>query len=418
MMKPNQYVLSLLMVAAFVPAAVVAQQSWSDTEVRRIESLWLGTLPDLPPSPSNRVANDPDAARFGQRLFFDPRLSGNQEISCSTCHAPDEGFAERKPVSEGMGRTAMNAPTVFGAAFSPWQFADGRADSLWGQALGPLENAKEMGNDRLSVARTIARYYRDEYTSVFGPIPAVLTRSGLPMRATPLGREVERANWERINPDDRVAISTVFANVGKAIEAYERYLVPGRGRWSRFDLFVDRLRDPERASNNVLTPEEEAGLRLFVGQGNCISCHSSPLMTDHDFHDTGQRLAQNQPLGRASGVQVLRDSEFTCLGQFSDAVRTSCVRLSTLLSVRLPPRDNSAVKTASLRNVAHTAPYGVDGRFASLGEVLAHKNSPPAESELKPLGLTANQLFQIEAFLLAVDAPVDSDPRWLEAPVR
>jgi cytochrome c peroxidase len=416
-MNVMQAIAGVIVGIGIVSVSSRAHQSWSDTEIQRIESLWIGALPDSPPSRGNRVADDPRAARLGQRLFFDPAFSANGEVSCASCHAPDEGFAEHKPVSEGIARVALNAPTVIGAAYSPWQFWDGRADSLWAQALGPLENAHEMGGNRLSVARTVARKYAAVYEELFGPVPSVLHRDDLPERAGPVGSREALEAWMRLDASERLAITQVFVNVGKALEAYERKLIPSRGRWSRFDLFVERLRDPERDPGGVLSAAEEAGLRLFVGRAQCVACHNTPLMTDHAFHDTGLRLQNGEPLGRSSGIQSLLNSEFSCLGRFADPEAQPCVALNALLDSSTSAISTSAVKTPGLRSVTQTAPYGVDGRFATLTEVLRHKNRPPADSQLPPLELTDLELAQLEAFLGAVATPIDADPSWLQAPM-
>jgi cytochrome c peroxidase len=416
-MNVTRVIAGVILGIGIVSVSSQANSSWSDTEMQRIESLWIGALPDPPPSRGNRVADDARAARLGQRLFFDPAFSGNGEVSCASCHAPDEGFAERKPVSEGIARVALNAPTVIGAAYSPWQFWDGRADSLWAQALGPLENEREMGGNRLGVARTVARHYAGAYEDLFGPIPKVLHRDDLPERAGPVGSREALEAWMRLEASERLAITQVFVNVGKALEAYERKLIPSRGRWSRFDLFVERLRDPERDPGGVLSQAEEDGLRLFVGRGQCIACHNTPLMTDHAFHDTGLRLQNGESLGRSSGVQALLNSEFSCLGRFADPEAQPCADLSDLLNSSLTTISATGVKTPGLRNVTQTAPYGVDGRFETLEDVLRHKNRPPTDSQLPALSLTDLELTQLEAFLRAVDTPIDADSSWLQAPM-
>ena len=77
---------------------------WTDAQLATIASLWLGSLPDLPPDPSNRVADDPAAVELGHALYFDPRLSADGTISCATCHEPERYFTDGKPLPEGLAR--------------------------------------------------------------------------------------------------------------------------------------------------------------------------------------------------------------------------------------------------------------------------------------------------------------------------
>ena len=131
--------------AAAVHAFAVAGPRWSAQERETLRSLALASLGPLPKDPSNRVADDPRAAALGHRLFFDARLSGNGRVSCATCHVPDREFQDGIALAEGVGTTARRTMPVAGTAHSPWLFWDGRADSQWAQALGPLESAVEHG---------------------------------------------------------------------------------------------------------------------------------------------------------------------------------------------------------------------------------------------------------------------------------
>ncbi|MDH5584142.1 MAG: cytochrome-c peroxidase, partial [Gammaproteobacteria bacterium] len=101
------------------------------------------SLPELPPDPSNAVADNPLAAEFGRMLFFDTRLSANGAVSCATCHQPERGFTDGLQKAQAMGTTLRHTPGIAGMAYSPWQFWDGRRDSQWSQALAPLEDANE-----------------------------------------------------------------------------------------------------------------------------------------------------------------------------------------------------------------------------------------------------------------------------------
>src|SRR4029453_7619516 len=140
-------------------------------------SLTLDKLEDLAPDPSNRVADDTMAARFGRQLFFDERLSSNGKGSCASCHAPERDVQDGTPVAKGVGVTGRRTMPIAGTAHSPWLFWDGRADSQWAQALGPLESAVEHGGSRTQYAHVVAELYRAEYEVVFGALPDL---TGLP----------------------------------------------------------------------------------------------------------------------------------------------------------------------------------------------------------------------------------------------
>ena len=85
-------------------------------------------------------------------LFFDTRFSKDGTVACATCHSPFHGFADVESTSLGAGRGTRNAPTVLNAAYNKWQFWDGRADTLWSQALSALEGEVEQAGTRLQYA--------------------------------------------------------------------------------------------------------------------------------------------------------------------------------------------------------------------------------------------------------------------------
>jgi cytochrome c peroxidase len=103
-----------------------------------LESLWIGSLAAAPIDESNRFSRQPAAAALGTQLFFDTGLSSTGTVACSTCHDPGKYFADGKRVSEGTGTTTRNAPSLLGASYHKWFYWDGRRDSLWAQALAPM----------------------------------------------------------------------------------------------------------------------------------------------------------------------------------------------------------------------------------------------------------------------------------------
>ncbi|MBV5343850.1 cytochrome-c peroxidase, partial [bacterium] len=204
--------------------AVTSQTSWSEAEEATLRGLWIGSLPALPPDSSNAFADNPQAAVLGHKLFFDSRFSSNGEVSCASCHQPELMFTDGLPLAEGVGTTTRKTMTIIGTAYSPWQFWDGRKDSQWAQALGPLESAVEHGSTRMQYVRLIDEFYRDEYESIFGPLPDFSDFERFPASAAPVDDPAIRAAWEMMAQDDRDAVTQVYVNMGKAIAAYERLI--------------------------------------------------------------------------------------------------------------------------------------------------------------------------------------------------
>ena len=349
---------------------------WTGAERVLLRSLSLRLLPPPPPDPTNRVAGDPAAAALGRRLFFEPGLSAGGKIACTSCHDPKRYFTDGRRVSTGIAATTRNAPTVVGAAYAPFLFWDGRSDSLWSQALGPLQSPVEMGGTRSSAVRFVRSQpnYRRNYEAVFGPLTDT-------------------------------SVDGPFVNLGKAIAAYERTLRPAE---SRFDRFVDAVLDsrPLTSSAAALTSAEIAGLKIFLApKSGCLQCHNGPLFTNQSFHNigTGTRGAEGGDrldFGRLIGLQALAMDEFNCRGPFRDDGAGPCPNLDFLNKHDHNGLLEGAFKVPGLRSVARTAPYMHDGRFATLEAVLDHYRNPPAGNhELRPLALTGGDMANLAAFL-------------------
>jgi len=374
-----------------------APDGWSRADLSVLASMRLSQLPAAPHDPSNAVEDVPAAAALGKRLFNDARFSANQAVSCATCHDPQKQFQDGLPMARGVGQGTRRAMPLAGAAHSPWLFWDGRKDSLWAQALGPWEDAVEHGGNRSRYAHLIAAHYRAEYEAVFQALPDL---SQVPPDAGPLGAPAEQQAWRALDAKTQFAVSQVFANMGKAVAAFEKTLTHGT---SRFDLYVEGLVRDDKPAQPLLNASEVDGLRLFIGKGQCVTCHNGPLLTDQHFHNTGvpPRGPAQLDRGRAAAVARVQQDAFNCLGRFSDAKPAQCQELRFMATH--DPALEGAFKTPSLRNVAERAPYMHAGQFASLNDVIQHYAKAPAaavgHTERAPLRLSEHEAKDLVAFL-------------------
>jgi cytochrome c peroxidase len=353
-----------------------ASTEFTPAEVRRI--LQHSPLPPLPPDPTNAVADDPRAARLGQFLFFETRLSGDGRLSCASCHDPRRAFTDGRAVAAGARTGRRNTPALWNVAYNRWFFWDGRAGALWSQAVQPLESPDEMAGGRLETYRTLRddRTLRRAYERVFGPL----------------------------GTGDNAAVDRAFANVGKAIAAYERRIVSRR---SPFDVFAEGLRDGDTGRVAALPAAARRGLKLFVGRGQCRTCHSGPNFTDKEFHDIGVPPADglDPDPGRAAALDRLRRDPFGPAGAFSDDRHGEAANNLSFLAA--DAHAQGQVKTPSLRNVALTAPYMHQGQLATLQDVVRYYSTlegrPPSgpgeEDVLAPLNLTSEEQSDLTAFL-------------------
>jgi cytochrome c peroxidase len=188
----------------------------------------------------------PEKAALGKALFFDPRLSGHQNMNCASCHNPSFGWEVPLRGAIGSQNTmlARNAPTVLNQAWvGPDHFWDGRASSLEEQAKGPIEAKDEMN--------------------------------------LPLGEAARRLE---VVPDYRKRFGDVFPAEGitgdtivKAIATFERTVVSG---YAPFDAWID-------GDNRAISESAQRGFMLFNGKARCATCHTGWNFTDNKFHDVG-----------------------------------------------------------------------------------------------------------------------------------
>ncbi len=394
--------------SALLALSACGQADFSEEERRLIASLSLSALGELPPDPSNRFSEDPRAAAFGEALFFDTGMSANGEVSCGTCHLPERQFQDDLALAQGIGTTHRRTMPLANVAYSPWQFWDGRKDSLWSQALDPIEDAAEHGFDRVAVAHRIASAHGQDYESLFGPLPAL---DDLPPHAGPRGDAAARSAWEALSDEERRSVDALYAIIGKALDAFQRTI---RHQPTRFDRFTDQVAAGEGPGGDVaLTPLEIEGLRLFIGKANCVDCHNGPRFSDDHFHNTGVPPVPGLPedRGRAGIIQRLLDDPFNCLGEYSDAGEGDCGELRFMVTES--EELERAFKTPSLRGAASRPPYMHSGQIATLEEVIDHYSTAPETvsgiSQITPVIFTDRGRRALIAFLEALVEEV-SDP--------
>jgi cytochrome c peroxidase len=378
-------------------------------------------VPEAPLDETNALSRDDDAIALGRILFSDARLSIDGENSCASCHDADHGFADPRPLSIAIGTTTRHAPTVLNAAHQRWFFWDGRADSLWSQALGPFENPIEMGNDRVNVLRTIFLddTLRTAFEAITGPMPPLDDTARFPEHARPdVGApDAPHAQaWSSMSEDDRTLVDRAFSNVGKCIAAFEETLIATR---SSFDTFVEGVIDDDNARIAALDESAQRGLALFVGKAGCTLCHTGPLFSDLEFHNIAVPDAAYDP-GRSVGVLRVLNDPMNALGVFSDD--TTGPRAARLRHLAYTPEQDGQMKTPSLRNVALSPPYMHDGSLATLEDVVRFYSELPGvatvghrEDSLIPLALTDDEIDDLVSFLESLtdeslaQAPAGSD---------
>ncbi|MEM9411139.1 MAG: cytochrome c peroxidase [Planctomycetota bacterium] len=294
----------------------------------------FSTLPSSPEKNPTTKAK----VNLGRRLFFDPILSRDGKVACSSCHRPENGFANSDKIAVGIhGRKGTrNVPTILNRGYGKQFSWDGRATSLEQQALLPIENPNELGNDLDSVINSLRadRSYVADFSTVFST-----DKSSGP-------------EW------------VTAENLGKAIAAFERVLVYGNSKVDRF-----------RASDyTALSKEARQGMWIFESRGGCWKCHGGENLTDEEFHNTGVGFGeQNRDVGLEEYTKDPKD-------RFK--FKTPTLRGVSLTAPYM--HDGSA---ATLKDV-------VD--FYNRG---GSPNDPKLDSDMKPLNLTDEEVGFLVEFL-------------------
>jgi cytochrome c peroxidase len=260
---------------------------------------------------------------LGRRLFFDRRLSRDGSIACASCHNPDRVFSDGRPVAIGILKRAgrRNVSALINRGYGRSFFRDGRAATLEEQVLKPIQDANEMD---MTLAEASARVH-------------------LPVE-----------------------------DISRALATYVRSILSGD---SRFDRYIS-------GNHRALSREEQTGLQIFRGKGNCTACHVGPTFTDERFHNTGVAWQEPSPgLGK--------------VGSFADEGR---------FAVTWNETDRGAFKTPTLREVARTGPYMHDGSLTTLSDVIdfydrGGRVNPFLDPEVHPLALTVPEKRALVAFL-------------------
>jgi cytochrome c peroxidase len=242
---------------AVLLAALCTLGAWAAAQ-----DAWL--RPGAIPHPAD---NAPTEARveLGRTLFFDPRLSGTNQMSCATCHDPDKGWGDARPLAVGHdGRTlGRGSPTILNVAYSGVLMWDGRFATLEQQAIGPIVDPGEMNE---SMPRLVAE---------LSAIPAYRERFAAAYPGEPIGE----------------------ATIGKALAAFQRTVVSGESAFDRW----------RRGDRSALGDSARRGFDVFRVQGGCANCHMGFNFSDDDFHNIGVRDLGEPDPGRYAVTRNPKD---------------------------------------------------------------------------------------------------------------
>lgn len=432
---PGGFVLLLSIMSCLQASELPVEHRWSASEIALLKSLWIGNLKHKVDE-TNRVVTNLEVIKLGHKLFFDKRFSLDGKVACSSCHHPNKYFTDGLATAKGIANVTRNTPTIVGSSQHTWFFRDGRADSLWSQALGPLENVLEHGGNRTQFAHIVFndRLLRQSYEDVFGKMPDISNLKRFPEHAGPVENKAASQAWQNMRRQDKKIITDIFVNLGKALAAYETQLQPAA---SRFDFYIRALVENNTTEmQKHLSIQEVKGLRVFLSKAKCTVCHSGPMLTDNGFHNISvpARVNQNNTdqadkagikndWGRYIGARQVLKNPFNCRSQYNDAAGQQGIKNCDELEYIVMDQHETqgAMKTPGLRNVAKTAPYMHAGQYKTLREVIEHYDNPPPvtfrKSELfLNFDLDEQEVDNLEAFLKTLNSPINAAPELLVSP--
>ena len=309
---------------------------------------------------------------LGKKLFFDRRLSLNNTVSCGMCHVPEQGFTnnEIKTAVGIEGRANLrNTPTLLNIAFSKFLFHDAREFSLENQVWQPVLAHSEMAMP--SFGFTIKK-----------------------LQLIPGYKKL----FNKAFPNEGINMETF----GKAIASYERSLVSGNSKFDKWYYGGDK---------NIVNEKVKKGFDVFMGKGNCSSCHAvgekSALFFDNKLHNTGIGYAESMGLLKNKKTRVqLAPGEYVevdnnIIKSVNQQKRKNDLGLYTITE---NPSHRWLFKTAGLRNISLTAPYMHNGIFATLDEVIDFYNEGGFQNELlspmiRKLNLSSLEKENLKLFL-------------------
>jgi cytochrome c peroxidase len=290
---------------------------WVHLAAAVVLAIPLGLDLYMPVPDSNPL--DAETIRRGRELFRDRRLSRDRSLSCASCHRPDRGFSDGRPVAVGIaGRTGRrNVPALINRGYGRAFFWDGRTTTLEDTVLRPIAAHNELD---LSIDEAAVR--------------VGMTRDDMAL----------------------------------ALASYVRSILSGD---SRFDRFVN-------GDRRALNAQQQRGLQVFRGKGNCTACHVGPNFTDERLHNTGVAWRTGRLTDDGGGL--------------------------------------GAFRTPTLRESARTAPYMHDGSLRRLEDVVdfyergGHPN-PHLDEEIRPIRFTADEKRDLVAFLRTLSGRVQEGVR-------
>ena len=310
---------------------------------------------------------NPDRAALGKRLFFDPKLSGDQSLSCSSCHSPEKGYGDGLALSEAYpgSRHFRNTPTLINSAHRQAWMHDGRLGTNLNDVTREMITETYLMNMDMRLMQE--RLKQDPiYVEMF-------ERAGL---------------GEPSNGGTR-----------KAIPEYLKTLTSRGAPFDRGELSI----------------QAERGFALFNGKAGCAACHTGPRFTDDQPHNTG--VPENPEIWSDPERHVT----FVTYAKFMGVENYMNVRRDVGAYVRSHAADGSDIGTfltPSLRELTYTAPYMHNGMFATLQEVVAFYNTgggndPNKDPRLEPLALTGEQQAALVAFLESLSGDPLTGPKFV-----